>query len=617
MEFFANRWKTVSFLSSVTVLLGVYFSSTVGQTSTASDYIQQILNDSWSSYGYIGGTSERLADQVLGFSCAEVPARSLGANALQLLRDKVAEYLYLQISVLHPGDLAMAQVPSQCFSSGLQTGSEFSARLASDVHLKSLQTAVSHQFLDRNVWTAPVEMDRTQRDQIYFNCAGSTLNIENCTRYLNKLDRLRMNFPAGIASKDELLSAVFTVTGSGDPVAGKAAYEAMIDKNHLDYFQSIFPVYSAISSLGGSPMIPSSGWDFLGSAAPSQTTSSLISLRDSVAQAKERYYQTISSQMQSACSSDFAALALSQPAALRQLLLDTDDHASSAVKKSLCDAQLLPSLQSRPVPTQVVCANAKTAESVPAGSASQTGTLNKIVKTVSKTGDGSYVVSLRVPFLPDADLALSDFDAKLASWQKLAQDYYNCESGADPSLPDSLAIPADPLHRSEQDTIPRTVSCAKGLNDRPKIRFRIQFEKTASSGFDVVKVHQCWDSDIQQSDCQKILQFELDSCERNCAQSKERCQVSCAALVNPKDIIGREQIDDWRIDSSPYTVLHETGHLLGLDDEYQGVDYQEFYLLQGEYDSLMRATNTDSIGHAALVYPLDLRQIVRSADRCN
>jgi hypothetical protein len=525
----------------------------------ASDpYTKSILDDQWSTFGYIGSTSEPEADRVLGYACQGVPPSP--ADALALLRDEVATYVYLQAAVIHPEGLRGFVAPENCFSPGLESGASFQARLSSSEHLQDLKTAVTHELLARNLWADAVALDRTDRDLAALHCANQASSI--CVDTMNRSMRFQQGFPAATLSRSQLLSAVEGVIGNGDLDSGTRTYEDLARTQSYDYFQAIFPVYKAITAAGGL-WLNFDDWSYLGQAQ----TGPLVSLRAAVANAKERYYGTLGDQLRAACHADFATLAAAQPMAVRQLLLDAASADGSSVKRALCDARVLPRIATRAEQTQQVCGDAIYHAGFFGGRPDDTvGTSLKM----RKQSDGSYLVQLVLGFKSDPSLNAGDVDAKLAEWQQITQAYYNCLGGNTPS-PAQITLPVDAGHRAAT-----TVACRRAGPGERRISFDFRF-----------------------------------------VRSDRRYRT---VMIHPAHAPGapgmREDIANWEIDSDDYTALHETGHWLGLPDEYSGSDYRDFFPLQGEYDSLMRTENTNILGHAPLLYPRHFEEITLPADLC-
>jgi len=591
--------KVRPFAISIALLLGVVAAFS---DDFFTNPVTRILRDG-GLYGYLGSSSLIEADRVLSFPCSQNASVVQPAD-INRLRQEVGEYLYLQAFAIHPESIGQIKTPEGCLLRD-SDGAALSLRVRKDSHLSQLAAGVKRQFTELNLWKSFVQVDRLQRDlDSHADCANQ--NAEYCIPLNQKLTRARWSFPltADPGARDTVFAAmdqVYSAEGAGTYLQST--------QDQSSFYPSAAPIFRAMSSVGIDFTDVDSFWKSSPNAA-SGVPNAVENLRSSLASLRETYFQSLPERLKTACTADFAELSNAYPLAVRQLLLDAEP-VSGSIHDAICASGVLPSIQTPPLSIPAIC-NGYT-ESPSAGGTSVHGGSYGKWKTITRQSDGSYLIDLEIPFVADPGMNEAEARAAVATWQTEGQNYYNCLAG-NREAPSQVEIPKNPSDNNSKNSY--LLHCKPRLpsSTLPEMIFHMKFNLISGgaggNSMDQIRVHSCWNSDLNSSDCSFIKQKSLESCARTSSDP-----ASLNLCTQQAMIIGqREDLFNWTLDSNGRTVFHELGHALSLNDEYAGADQETLYWLPGEtFDDLMRGPGLNT---PPILYPRHFEQILEPALVC-
>jgi hypothetical protein len=591
--------------------------------------ILNTLNRTESTYGYIGDSSLLDADRVLDFSCeqpvttatkdcvppveppigTELADSTSKVSLTQLLREKTFEYLALQAAVLSPSRPLPVSAPPGCASeprlvSALNslpaTVPQPGQLPSSDFSILGKYIAVSHQFYDHSLWRAAVQIDRAKSDFDKSGCQRDP-SSSSCASTKNGLDHVLSAFPIlkSAAAVNTIKSDLFLIVGRGQ-------YEGTAASSPYDYFQSLFPVYDAMRSVGVNPVLADGEWNI---SSGSPMSSAVHKLQDSIHGLKSDYLNNLQKKINAACDSSAEQLISLYPEVTRQLLLDFSSSTPS-LKAALCSFRSFADI--RPLRPPLNCAKV-TGSPLRAGKSVKISVYGNGDESISlgKDPGDPVTILLHVPFKMDSDIGPEEAKKLLAAWQSKTTDWYNCEAG-NRAAPESIVV-HDPVEGKEA-----TVSCKDFQKHplKPETIFRFEFESVTQGEPGAVHLHRCWRAETNSSDCQAIRTSLIKGCVATCkssAQSQEACQNKCEATLQVADPRNnREDSLNWTSVINDDTVFHEMGHRMGLFDDYTGTSNRDFFQLSGPADSIMMKTDDPN----ARLYERHLQDILNPAINC-
>ena len=586
MKFQALLLSVLSISSTVALATSVDTAMTftpfymAGYSSSTIAY-----GNSHAGYGYIT-SSDTNAEMQFNSSCE--PQRLQGvvsddAAVLQSLRDRVFEYLTYETAALNPAQRPVPISVPACVrpnSAGPLMVSLLPTHAPTDLEVGATQNPILVRLMKfRGVWaqTRPfsaifaVVFDDLLKSRETFMCNCDPKLESNCLDARYSRLRLKGTFSflfesaKAESAKASIRTALINVLGaesafqsgnaSADVVAlGTAAYSQMTS------------VVNSMTFQDGLEKAILHGMELSAPANLRQALKDLLSVGQDLWKQKR---SSLLAETDAICSLTLPDIATRYPNVVRQVLLDTSTSEAQTIRASMCSVQEFKDqlrkiscagVTGGPLPGPIAVQVNRRASEFPFAS------INMLSLTQPTAAD-PVVLHLRVHFNFDSDISADEVTQTLTRWQSNANTWYSCQVGAGP------AFSFDNNYLGQSTSPPFTYTCPAGysMKDVGSIGFDIQYtadSQPVPADGPQVAVHRCYRMEIKSSDCAQVRDFAVQSCTAKCASSDLTCAQQCASKQIGDLANNRANSGHFILGQQLGTLLHETGHLLGLDDEY-------------------------------------------------
>ncbi len=542
---------------------------------------------SHAGYGYVG-SSDTYADMEFNEACD--PSHLQGAVAdeaqtLATLRERVFEYLTYEVAALNP---SMRPVPVKvpaCVrptSAGPLMLSILPRHSPTDSEVGASQNPTLVRLMKfRGVWaqTRPsaviiaVVFDDLLKNREALECIDEPTLESACFDIKYARLRLKGTFPFLIGSSEadqaraSIRHALILLIGTeaasqpgnvgADPsVLGTAAYlQNTSVKDSAQFQSSIEKAFHHAMQLSAPTALRQALKDLLA------VGELLLKNRKSAMEAE----------IDGVCGLDLPGIASRYPNVIRQALVDVPAVQARTTRASICPIAEFRNQQRRvscagvsggPLPgVAPVIVNRRNSEFPFAN-------LN-ILSLTQPTPADSIQIHVKVHFSFDADIAPVEISQTLTRWQTAANAWYACQVGGDAGATSSF----DNNYFGQTKLPVANTTCPAGYNMKRAvpiqfdIRYTVAVQSLPPDGPSVA-VHRCYRTELKSSDCKLVRDFAVSKCQSRCDPSNQTCNQECTNKQLGDLENNRANSGNFILGQQLGTLLHETGHLMGLSDEY-------------------------------------------------
>lgn len=459
---------------------------------------------------------------------------------------------------------------------------------------------VLNQYALANVLRATLVSEQLARMRSRLGCPRTGGNYD-CRDLARRENRVHQSFPAlfeadGAGDRENIMDAMRELAGALDNPSRSAETARLAGENYLD---------AALDENMGHESLLLRLDQALNSTAPGMSTH-IANLHDSLNQFRQRSLERARNQWNRICDPErgftMNEMLVMEPDAVRQAMLDGPDYMRDTLRASMCANPATRNLVEEP---DNDCEGV-TREPIEGTSNFRT-TVNRRrgrypyssqnVLTIEEVSDVA-TVNLTVHFIAGPGVTPEALRPVVDRWITAGNSYFNCQTGG-LGRPDATTI-INPDGTSRRFVCPTD---GEMRDSRPAVRFRINAEIHSSDSSSIpepkVTVSECFRSEISSTDCAAVRNFQLEQCVR--AGSTE---ASCESSTPEGRECARENAGNYTLNTESSTVLHEFGHLMGMDDEYADPTFSFTEL--GEHNSLMR----DQRAPNARLYPRHRLRII-------
>lgn len=329
-------------------------------------------------------------------------------------------------------------------------------------------------------------------------------------------------------------------------------------------------------------------------AAPKELRSSFLSLLTTGANLWNQKRGTLQAEADAVCSLDLNSLVSKYQNVVRQTLTDVSADVRSNLKASLCLSDSFKSEQKAfscsgisggPLPGANTVTISRERSSYPFGS-------RNYLTMTQPTSNDPVELHLKVHFNFDADILPAEQTQTLASWQSQAMAWYACQ--VDSSAPTFTINQAYNIGTAIPFLSQQVCPAGLGMETAAKVKFDIVYTNVSNANppdGPTVAVHRCYRGETGSIDCQAVRNFAVSDC-LGWAKGDSSSILKCQGIQVGDPHNNRANSSNFILSSQIGTILHETGHLFGLNDEY--LDSEMPFALIGRPGSVMNDSHQAS-----------------------
>lgn len=359
-----------------------------------------------------------------------------------------------------------------------------------------------------------------------------------------------------------------------------------------------------------------------GEKVPVTLKNELSLLRENAKRHWIHYHSEIPKKVLEICDLSYGALIEKYPNAVRQALVDhdSDPGLKSQMRASLCGQGSFRGIQPQQSCSGVHGEQLPSLKPVIISRSVPSFPFNgKNTFSISKKSKADpYHIYLKLEFDFDSDFSEQERAEVLTRWKTNTETWYNCQSGGLTQREQEkldhghFTFSKDYFQPFELETKPASTSCATDpelLKEVPEgIRFHFEFtdknqHNASMSSYhednllftptslspQKVSIHRCYRAELESNNCLEIRNWLVKRCQKTCATPEciKKCESDTAAVGDARN--NRANSSEWISAQRLSTVFHETGHLLGLNDDY--TDFALPLNLIAENDNVMCRQN--------------------------